>query len=314
MEHKAQMGKVKDRGLGRGLDALFGDEEAATTVQAEENAPQTPQENNNSSGKKLIGIEQIYPNPDQPRRHFDEQALNELAGSIKEYGLIQPILVRPKESAAGSYEIVAGERRWRASQKAQLHEIPVIIRELDDQETYQIALVENLQRKDLDPIEEAQGYQKLMDDYDETPDTIGEIVGKSRSHVANMMRLLALPEAVIEMVQVGDLTPGHARALLGAEKAFQLAIKVIKENLSVRATEKLVADQMGRDIQKRNDTPKKKKKGFSNKDADLLALEKQLSDALGLNATFDMKSDSAGTVSIEFKNLDQLDHVLKKLS
>lgn len=299
--------KVKERGLGRGLDALFGDEETTTIIQENEPAQSS------SKGYKLVGIEHVYPSLDQPRKHFDEEALKELAQSIAEYGLLQPIMVRPKNSAQGAYEIVAGERRWRASQRAKLHEIPVIIRELDDEQTYQIALVENLQRKDLDPIEEAQGYQKLIDDFDETPETVGKVVGKSRSHVTNMMRLLALPESVIEMVQVGDLSAGHARALLGSEKAFQLAVKVIKENISVRGTEKLVADEMGRDIQKRGGAPKKQK-GFAQKDADLLGLEKQLSDALGMNATFDMKSDSAGKVSIEFKNLDQLDEILKRLS
>jgi ParB family chromosome partitioning protein len=300
--------KVRDRGLGRGLDALFGDEETTTIVQEEPTAPAS------TSGRKLIGIEQIYPNPDQPRRHFDKEAILELAQSIKNYGLLQPILVRPKQSAQGNYEIVAGERRWRAAQQAQLHEIPVIIRELDDEQTYQIALVENLQRKDLDPIEEAQGYQKLVDDFDETPESVGKVVGKSRSHVTNMMRLLALPDSVIEMIQVGDLSAGHARALLGSEHAFKLAVRVIKENLSVRATEKLVADETGRDIQKRSFSKNPKPKGFAEKDADLLALEKQLSDSLGLNATFDMKTESKGSIKIEFKDLDQLDDVLKKLT
>lgn len=300
--------KPKERGLGRGLDALFGDEEESVTLKPESESAA------NISGRKLIGIEQIIPNPDQPRRYFDEEALAELASSIKEHGLLQPILVRPSKGQDGHYEIVAGERRWRASQRARLHQIPVIIRDLDDEQTYQIALVENLQRQDLNPIEEGQGYQKLIEDYEETPESVGKVVGKSRSHVTNMIRLLALPESVIEMVQVGDITAGHARALLGSDNAFDLARKIIKENLSVRAVEKMVADEAGRDIKKRGNDKLKMPKGFAEKDADLLALEKNLSDALGLNTVFDMKSESAGTVKIEFKNLDQLDEVLKRLT
>lgn len=302
--------KPKERGLGRGLDALFGDEEVQ-----EARTPENTQieESDKSAGRKTMSIGQIIPNPDQPRRFFDEKALAELASSIKEHGLLQPILVRPSKAQDNHYEIIAGERRWRASQKAQLHEIPVIIRDMDDEELFQIALVENLQRKDLNPIEEGQGYQKLIDDFGETPETVGKVVGKSRSYVTNMMRLLALPESVLVMVEVGDITAGHARALLGSAQPFELALKIIKESLSVRAAEKLVADEAGRDIQKRDNKTPKKQKGFSEKDADLLALEKDLSDALGMNAIFDMKNDSAGKISIEFKNLDQLDEILKRL-
>lgn len=302
--------KPKERGLGRGLDALFGDEEAQATP-----APESPQaQGSEISGRKIMSIGQIIPNPDQPRRHFDEKALAELTSSIVEHGLLQPILVRPSKTQDNHFEIIAGERRWRASQRAQLHEIPVVIRDFDDEQTYQIALVENLQRKDLSPIEEGTGYQKLIDDFGETPETVGKVVGKSRSYVTNMMRLLALPESVLMMLEVEDITAGHARALLGAEDPFALALQVIKGGLSVRATEKLVAEESGRDIQKRGSDKPKKQVGFAQKDADLLALEKDLSDALGMNATFDMKNDQEGRVSIEFKNLDQLDEVLKRLS
>jgi len=301
--------KPKERGLGRGLDALFGDEETPTTVQNE--APSVEESN---TGRKVIGIGQIVPNPDQPRRFFDEVALSELASSIAEHGLLQPILVRPSPHQNNHYEIIAGERRWRACQKAQLHDVPVIIRDMDDEKTYQIAMVENLQRKDLNPIEEGMGYQKLINDFDETPETVGKVVGKSRSHVTNMMRLLALPESVMKMVTESKLTAGHARALLGAENPEKLAVKVFKDELSVRDTEKLVAMDSGRDIQKRGSSAPKKQAGFSEKDADLLALEKNLSDALGMNFTVDMKNDQAGKATVEFKNLDQLDEILKRLS
>lgn len=303
--------KPRNRGLGRGLDALFGDEEVPATLPQDEAI--ATEASDTSSGRKVMSIGQIIPNPDQPRRFFDEKALAELASSITEHGLLQPILVRPSKTQDNHFEIIAGERRWRASQRAQLHEIPVIIRDFDDEQTYQIALVENLQRKDLNPIEEGKGYQKLIDDFNETPETVGKVVGKSRSYVTNMMRLLALPESVMVMVEVGDITAGHARALLGSENPYPLAIKIIKESLSVRAAEKLVAAEVGRDIQKRDTDKPKKQKGFAKKDADLLALEKDLSDALGMNAVFDMKNDSAGKISVEFKNLDQLDEILKRL-
>lgn len=302
--------KPKERGLGRGLDALFGDEEVQATP-AQEDAPNASEP---STGRKVMSIGQIIPNPEQPRRYFDEKALAELTSSITEHGLLQPILVRPSKTQANHFEIIAGERRWRASQRAQLHEVPVVIRDFDDEQTYQIALVENLQRKDLSPIEEGQGYQKLIDDFGETPETVGKVVGKSRSYVTNMMRLLALPEAVLMMLEVEDITAGHARTLLGAEDPYALALQVIKGGLSVRATEKLVAEESGRDIQKRGSGKAKKQAGFATKDADLLALEKDLSDALGMNFAVDMKNDQAGKAFIEFKNLDQLDEILKRLS
>jgi len=312
----------KARGLGRGLDALFGDEEVAfDDVKSE--AVSTPEaesvsEGGNTHTRKSIGIEKLYPCPTQPRKTFDEDALGELSSSIKQYGLLQPIMVRPSKNDDGMYEIVAGERRWRASQLAQLHEVPVVIREMNDEEMFQIALVENLQRKDLNPIEEALGYQKLIDDYDYKPDKVAKVVGKSRSNVVNMMRLLALPNSVQVMVEVGDITMGHARALLGAENADTLAIKVIEKKMSVRDTEKLVAEYREYN-EKSNEkfTPMSKadrKKGFSNKDADTLALQDELAQQLGMNVSIDMKDQHKGSMKIEFKSLDQLDEILQRLA
>ena len=297
--------KPKDRGLGRGLDALFGDEEDVYPAYDEDTET-------SSLTRKTVGVEQVFPNPDQPRRYFDETALKELASSIAEHGLLQPILVRPDKTRSNMYEIIAGERRWRASQKAQLHEIPVIIKDLDDDVSYQLSLIENLQRQDLNAIEEALGYQRLVADFDHSHESIGELLGKSRSHISNMIRLLALPKAVQTMVEVGDISSGHARALLGSDDAFELALQVIEEGLSVRETEKLVADSQGREIKKHKSS--KKKTGFAEKDADTLALEKEVSDQIGMSVSIDMKDEKKGTMRIDFKDLDQLDDILQRLA
>ncbi len=311
----------KDRGLGRGLDALFGDEEVSFNDEKNNKNSSTnngSEVENVSGPRKVIGIEQVFPCSDQPRRTFNEEALNELADSIKQYGLLQPIMVRPSPSKSDMYEIVAGERRWRASQIARLHEIPVVIREMDDQEMFQIALVENLQRKDLNPIEEALGYQKLMDDYNFKPEKVAKVVGKSRSNVVNMTRLLALPKSVQVMVEVGDLTMGHARALLGVENCEQMALKVIEQKMSVRDTEKLIAnfrDHKQSDGQNFKLLQKElRKQGFSKKDADTLALEDEVSQQLGMNVLIDMKDKNKGSMKIDFTTLDQLDEILQRLA
>jgi ParB family chromosome partitioning protein len=297
----------KQRGLGRGLDALFEDEEATfATTGAEENTSASP----SAGPRRTLGIGQLTPNPDQPRTHFDPRAIAELADSIRQHGLIQPILVRPIPNNPDMFEIVAGERRWRASQKAQLHEVPVVIRELDDGQVLQIALIENLQRQDLNAIEEAKGYQRLIDDYAFSPDDVGQSVGRSRSHVSNMMRLLSLPQSVQSMVVSAELTAGHARALVGAQNPALLAQEVISKGLSVRQTEKLAADDAGRSIQKRD----KSAKGLTLKDPNILALEKEITEKLGLKVTVSMAGEFDGTLSVDFKSLDQLDDVLQRLS
>lgn len=290
------------RGLGRGLDALFEDEEASFTA-SDKDLPLL------SPGKKVLGIGQLTPNPDQPRQYFEPKAINELADSIRIHGMLQPILVRPIPNSQEMYEIVAGECRWRAAQKAQLHEVPVVIKELDDSQVLQIALIENLQRQDLNALEEARGYQRLMDEFAFSPEHVGEAVSRSRSHVANMIRLLSLPESVQTMVAEGALSAGHARALISAENPALLAQEVVAKGLSVRETEKLAAQTAGRSIQKRG-APK----GPTFKDPNLMELEKDLTNALGLKVSIAMRGDTEGRLSVDFKTLDQLDDVMLRLS
>lgn len=297
----------KNRGLGRGLNALFEDEEGEY--------PQVdPEGHTPGSQRKILGIEQIEPHPDQPRQIFDEEALEDLTKSIKEHGVLQPILVRPSKISPEIYEIVAGERRWRASQRAQLHEVPVVIREMDDAQALQIALIENLQRHDLNPIEEAKGYQRLIDDFTYKPEDVGETIGKSRSHVTNMVRLLQLPNSVQVMVMQGDLSAGHARALLKAPNPTLLAQEVISKGLSVRQTEKLAAESEGREIKSRAPASPGSKAGGQEKDADTLALEREMSNLLGMHVLLNMKNDKEGNLSVHFSDLDQLDDLLQRLS
>ena len=295
----------KYRGLGRGLGALFEDEEGVYP-QVEEGDP--------SAVRKTLGIEQLSPAADQPRTFFDDKAIKELAESIKEFGILQPILVRPDKVVADQYEIVAGERRWRAAQLAQLHDVPVVIRDLDDVSTFQIALIENLQRRDLNAVEEARGYQRLVDEFGHSPEDVGKVLGKSRSHVANMIRLLQLPDSVQTMLVNEELSAGHARALLKAEQPTILAQEIIRDNLSVRDTEKLVAASEGREIKHRSDKKSVKSNAPKSKDADTLALENEVSNQIGMRVAIDMKNASEGLMTINFKSLDQLDDVLRRLS
>lgn len=295
----------KKRGLGRGLDALFGDDEDALSNISSKSAGQ----------KSLLGIEQIVPNLLQPRKHFDQDALEELAESIKRYGLIQPIVVteidnRENEDPQEKYRIVAGERRWRAAQKAQLHEVPVIIVDYDEMKTFEVALVENLQREDLNPLEEAMGYKNLADQFGNSYEEIATSVGKSRSHVANMIRLLMLPPEVQEMLVQSKLSTGHARALLSCDNPIEIAKEVYEKGLSVRQTEALVNEIAGRNPK----STTRKTSGSSAKDADTIALENEVSNALGLKVTLNMKGKSSGFLNINFDNLDQLDDVLHRLS
>jgi len=304
----------KKRGLGRGLGALFEDEEGDyPTVDGIEN--QSAGEVKNGSLRKTVGIDQLSPNPDQPRVFFNEESIDELAKSIAEHGLLQPILVRPDANNPNRFEIVAGERRWRACQKAQVHEVPIIIRDLSDYATLQIGLVENLLREDLSPIEEAKGYQRLFSEFGQSHHEIGEAMSRSRSHVANTMRLLGLPDSVQAMVNDGDLSMGHARALLRSKNPSILAQKIVSKNLTVRAAEALTKkeDEGAQATRKAKSSAKKDDVGYG-KDADLLALEKSLADQLGMNVAINMKGAKAGFVTIEFLNLDQLDDVLQRLS
>jgi ParB family chromosome partitioning protein len=294
----------RPHGLGRGLSALLGD------VQREEPvAPSTP----SASGKAVQSIEValIQPHPEQPRRHFDQAALQELADSIEKRGVIQPIIVR---AHGGGFQIVAGERRWRAAQRAQLHRIPAIVRDFDEQETLEIALVENIQREDLNPIEEAEAYRKLIAEFHHSQEALGRIVGKSRSHVANLMRLLELPQPVQQAVMESRLSMGHARALIGVPDCETLAQQIEEKGLSVRDTEQLVRRARTGDgdgsARQRAAAPS------GGKEADIAALEQHLADILGLKVDIS-HGDSAGaggTLALRYSTLDQLDMLCQRLS
>ena len=277
------------KGLGRGLSSLMGDTDTQHST--------TP----TISSETKISIAKLRPSPLQPRRVFDKNSINELAESIKSKGLVQPILVRPSNTNDGEYEIIAGERRWRAAQVAQLHAIPAVIRNLNDTESLEIAIIENVQRSDLSPIEEAAGYKKLMESYNHTQEQLSEVVGKSRSHIANIIRLLSLPQSIQDMISQGSISSGHARAIMNSAFPEQLAERIINENLSVRATEALVKEK--------KEGPKKVKL----KDPDTIDLEKKLTNILGLDVTISHRGKQGGSLKVSYKSLDQLELVTKKL-
>jgi ParB family chromosome partitioning protein len=280
-------------GLGRGLGALMGDIAPIDASASTESAPAI----------RTIPISALSPHPHQPRRRFDQAALEELAESIATRGILQPIVVRPH---GHGYQIVAGERRWRAAQRAQLHEVPVVVRDFDDGETLQIAIIENIQRQDLNAIEEAQAFDRLMQEFGHTQEALAKVVHKSRSHVANLLRLLDLPASVQAQVAEGALSMGHARALIGAGDVERLADQVIARGLSVRETEKLAS------AAKRPDAPPSERTGTSG-DADLAALETQLADLLGLKVRI-AHGARGGSVTLDYSTLDQLDMICQRLS
>ena len=295
--------KSQNKGLGRGLDALLGDA-----------APAAPPAS--AVPKRELPIEFLKPNADQPRRRFDKDAIDELAKSITARGLLQPILVRPLTDDA--YEIVAGERRWRAAQKAKLHNVPVIIRELTDEEAAEIALIENVQRVDLNPLEEAGAYQRLAEHYGRTQEEIAKAVGKSRSHVANIMRLTGLPQNAMDALSSGAIAMGHARALLAAKDPEAACRRVLAEGLSVRQTEALARGGAPAKLAESNvsgDGKKKAKTKSSSdaRDADTRALERDLSAILGLDVTIDHSKKGAGSITVEYGTLDQLDDICRRL-
>ena len=268
------------KGLGRGLSSLLGD-----------------------SSKKIntnkISIKDIVRNKFQPRKYFDKESLVELTNSIKKQGIIQPIVVRPDKSSVGKYEIIAGERRWLASQNAGLHEIPAVILNVDDVKSLEFSIVENVQRQDLNPIEEARGYQRLVDDFNYNQEKLSQFIGKSRSYIANSLRLLSLPEDILLMVQQGNLSAGHARSLIGLNNSVEVAKKIIQKKLSVRQSE-ILAKQF-RD---------KKFKLVSKKDSNILDLQKNLEEKTGLNVSINNKKNNSGVISFEYKDLDQLDKLI----
>ncbi|GLK52870.1 MAG: chromosome partitioning protein ParB [Oceanicaulis sp.] len=299
----------KNRRLGRGLSALLGEVEtedyaAPDSGDAPASAPRS------RDGVRTLPIELIRPNPDQPRKTITESELEALSESIAEKGVVQPILVRPVKGEDEAYEIVAGERRWRAAQKARLHDIPALVRELTDRETLEIGIVENVQRSDLNPVEEAHAYRQLIDRFGHTQDDVARAVSKSRSHVANMMRLLALPEAVLTSLASGEISTGHARAIATAPDPEALLRIIVEKGLSVRETERLARDaQSGKAADsKPGKTPKP-----GDKDADTRALESDVTARLGLSV--DIRHGSkGGEIRVQYKTLEQLDDVCRRLS
>jgi ParB family chromosome partitioning protein len=301
---------VPRRKLGKGLGALLGEvrREEPLVTPRESLGGAASQPTQGASGLASLSLASIEPHPEQPRRHFDEQALDELAESIARRGLIQPVVVRPLEN--GRYQLVAGERRWRAAQKAQLHEIPALVRDLDERDAMALALIENIQREDLNPVEEARAYRRLGQLDDLPQSEIARLVGKSRSHVANMQRLLELPEAVLDHLAVGRLDMGHARALIGHPEAEALAERAIAERLSVREVEKLVRRDKPAAARRQAREP-----SDAAQDADIAAVQNHLEEFLGLNVRIATDADPrSGAVTIRYRTLDQLDLICQRLT
>ena len=286
--------KSKSRGLGRGLSSLMGDLKNESLIINENSENQTIE--------KLVPVEKIYPNPNQPRKSFQEEKLIELANSIKTKGIVQPLIVRKKKGTKESFEIVAGERRWRAAQRAQIHELPVIIKEFTDIEVLEIAIIENVQRADLNPIEEALGYKNLMENFDHTQDGLSKEIGKSRSHIANLLRLLNLPSSVQELLISGQLTAGHARALVTCDNPLAIAKQIISLGLSVRDAERLAKNVSEKKVSNKVKT--------KEKPADTVLLEADLTAALKMKVSINHEEGKEkGLISITYKSLDELDHI-----
>lgn len=295
------MSEEPRRGLGRGLSALLG-EDTETVVDAR--------------NSRSVAVELIHPGRYQPRRNFDPENMQSLVDSIKAQGILQPLLVRKHPEQEGHFEIVAGERRWRAAQAAQLHEIPVVLRELGDREVMEIALVENVQRQDLNAVEEAEAYRRLLDDFAHTQEDLAKAVGKSRSHIANMLRLLALPDEVRDLLREGKLTAGHARPLIGLDDAAILAREVVKAGMSVRQVERLAkARARVRDRGESGSSDDNSASGGSvaGADADTAALERELTQLLGLKVQI-VFNGQGGILSVHYHTLEQLDDVLRRLN
>ncbi len=280
--------------LGRGLAALLGD--AATN----------PAESSNIRGVRSLPIEFLRPNPRNPRRSFDEEHLESLSASIKEKGVLQPIIARAIKQVPDAFEIIAGERRWRAAQRAGLHEMPVLVVEATDKEALEFAIIENVQRADLNAIEEALGYEQLMSEFQYNQTDLAKVIGKSRSHIANTLRLMKLPESTRDLVVNGSLTAGHARALLSVSDPEAVARRAIERGLSVRDLEQIAQKETA----ERSGEPRVRQP--KEKDSDLLSLERTVSDSIGLIVTIDGRGE-AGKVTIQYKTLDQLDYLLEKL-
>ncbi|MEL6476384.1 MAG: ParB/RepB/Spo0J family partition protein [Pseudomonadota bacterium] len=296
--------KPERKKLGRGLSALIGDIPDAPVV------PQPAEERPEARDRGPVAslpIDLLRPNPEQPRRHFDEAELSELSDSIRQRGVIQPVIVRPDPENPELFQIVAGERRWRAAQRAQLHELPVVIRPLTDQEVFELALIENIQRADLNPLEEALAYSKLIERLSYTQEELARIVGKSRPHLANTLRLLTLPPGIQEFLRAGKLTAGHARALIGAADPDGLAMKAVNEGLTVRQVEALARKLPPNEQSKPSRAP-------AQKDADTRLLEGDLSAAIGMKVRIDHAADGGGEVRIRYGSLEDLDRLCQALA
>lgn len=291
--------KTAKRGLGRGLSALMAEIEVEPARQADVAKP----------GRTMLPIEQITANPNQPRRSFDPDALQELAASLKARGVLQPLIVRPHPEDSALFQIVAGERRWRAAQMAQLHELPVIIRDFSDTEMLEVAIIENIQRADLNAIEEAASFKQLMERFGHTQEKLAEALNKSRSHIANLLRLLNLPDQVQELVKEGKLTAGHARALVTAENPGQLARRVIEKGLSVRETESMV-----RNLAEPAAAPARRRSTAEAKDSDTRALEADLAAQLRMGVEIRHLGQDGGQLILTYRSLDQLDQLCQLLS
>ncbi len=293
--------KPERRSLGRGLSALMADVNLNPPTDNSQSAP--------PRAELRLPVEKLTPNPDQPRRDFDAAALEELAASIREKGVIQPLLVRAHPTKPDTYEIVAGERRWRAAQIAQLHEVPVLLRDLTDIEVLEVAIIENIQRADLNPVEEAMGYRQLMERFGHTQEKMAEALSKSRSHIANLLRLLQLPPEVQAWLREGKLTAGHARALITTPNPVALAAQVIAKGLSVRETERLTKSPAAEGVGKGKPQPHR-----IEKDADTRALENDLSAHLRMRVAINHQGLDGGNLVITYRNLDQLDELCQILS
>ncbi|MDP1963461.1 MAG: ParB/RepB/Spo0J family partition protein [Reyranella sp.] len=305
----------KPRGLGRGLSALLGDDEVAATVAPSPPPPlpdyPSPEVQHTYAPNRpplTLPIGQLKPGKMQPRTSFE--GIETLVESVKEFGLLQPILVRPLRDASDTYEIIAGERRWRAAQRAQLHEVPVVIRSIGDMDALQLGLIENLQRADLTPIDEAQGYRRLMEDFTQTQDDLAKTMGKSRPHIANTLRLLDLPPSVQEMIRAGQLSAGQGRTLLGLADPALMAARAVEEKLSVRELERLAGAEKKQGKAKAGKAP-----SATPKSADTRALEKRIEEALGLKADLKLRGIGEQTLlTLEIRNFDQLDTVVERLT
>lgn len=311
------MATITQRGLGKGLSALISENYSQTAAPAAPAAAAAKDSSELASGVYTLPVAKLHPGKYQPRTQFSDEAISELAESIRRNGIMQPIIVRASGRQEGKYEIVAGERRWRASQMAKLSEVPVIIRDIPDRQALELALVENIQRQDLSPIEEANGYQRLIEEFDYTQEELASVIGKSRSHVTNLLRLLSLPEEIRDMLERNLLTMGHARTLIGVPGAVEIARDIVKKGLNVRQAEQVSRERQG--VEKRS-VPRGTRAGAAatapvaagRKDPDIIALEETLSENLGLRVSITDRGQS-GEITLCYDSLSQLDSILRRL-